>query len=125
MPELRLSLGLPPSINHYYKVVWNRGRYSKALTAEGRAYREAVWFAVQQVKPEGIPNWTKGTITVQAEYFFRSWRSDCDNPTKALIDALAKALGFNDNRVSEIHLYKRIDRVRPRADVVVRWEASR
>lgn len=38
---------------------------------------------------------------------FGSWRADLDNPLKRVLDSLSDALAFNDNRVVEIHLYRK------------------
>ena len=46
-------------------------------------------------------------VCLDITFAFGSWRSDLDNPLKRVLDALSEALRFNDNRVVEIHLYRR------------------
>jgi Holliday junction resolvase RusA-like endonuclease len=41
-------------------------------------------------------------------YTFRTFRADLDNPIKRTIDALAEGLDFNDSRIYEIHVYRRV-----------------
>jgi len=50
-------------------------------------------------------------------YFTSPLRRDVDGGLKIAQDALCEALGINDNRVLEIHLYKHRDRAHPRIEV--------
>lgn len=49
-------------------------------------------------------------------YFTSPLRRDVDGGLKIAQDALCEALGINDNRVLEIHLYKHRDRAHPRIE---------
>lgn len=50
-------------------------------------------------------------------YFTSPLRRDVDGGLKIAQDALCEALGINDNRIQEIHLYKHRDRAHPRIEV--------
>jgi Holliday junction resolvase RusA-like endonuclease len=47
-------------------------------------------------------------IRIDITYYFSSKASDLDNPTKLILDILQKKYKFNDSRVWELHLYKKI-----------------
>ena len=47
-------------------------------------------------------------IRLDITYWFSNSQSDVDNPTKLLIDILQKKYKFNDSKVYEIHLYKKL-----------------
>ena len=49
-------------------------------------------------------------------YFRTLLRRDLDGGLKIAQDALCEAMGINDNRVVEIHLYKALDWESPRLD---------
>lgn len=44
---------------------------------------------------------------------------DADNCAKALLDGIKRIAFPDDRQVHELHVYKRIDRERPRVDVVI------
>lgn len=46
-------------------------------------------------------------LSLEITFAFGSWRSDLDNPLKRTLDASSEALKFNDNRVVEIHMYRK------------------
>lgn len=48
-----------------------------------------------------IPN---GQLKITIKWGFSSHGSDIDNPCKPFIDCLQAKYGFNDNRVSVLHL---------------------
>jgi Holliday junction resolvase RusA-like endonuclease len=92
---------LPPSINHMYRSI---GGARKALTDEALTFRHEVAIAVRGRRaPEGLL-----ACTVQLTFGSKrrgSHRLDADNRIKALADALALALGFDDSRIVEWHIY--------------------
>jgi len=49
-------------------------------------------------------------------YFPTLLRRDLDGGLKIAQDALCEAMGINDNRIVEIHLFKALDREAPRLD---------
>jgi crossover junction endodeoxyribonuclease RusA len=50
-------------------------------------------------------------------HFTSPLRRDVDGGLKITQDALCEALGINDNRITEIHLFKSLDRAQPRIEV--------
>ncbi len=52
-------------------------------------------------------------------YLRTALRRDLDSGLKITQDGICEALELNDNRVVEIHLYKRIDRKEPHLDVIL------
>ncbi len=116
--ELSLTLPLPPSINRQYATVNGR----RVLSATGRRYKTTVgqllmtapssseWTAFLQKAQEHFL-----TLTIHF-YFPTLLRRDLDGGLKIAQDALCEAMGLNDNRIMEIHLYKTLDRDNPRLE---------
>ena len=116
--ELSLTLPLPPSINRQYATVNGR----RVLSATGRRYKATVgqllmtapssseWTAFLQKAQEHFL-----TLTIHF-YFPTLLRRDLDGGLKIAQDALCEAMGLNDNRIMEIHLYKTLDRDNPRLE---------
>lgn len=64
-------------------------------------------------------------LTLSVHFYFTSpLRRDVDGGLKIAQDALCEALGINDNRITEIHLFKSLDRAQPRIEVSLRCAAS-
>lgn len=110
-----ITLPLPPSTNHLY----DYGRRGVYLSREYEKFQWAAWQSMkdQSAQPFGIP---PAALRATYEVFLPSARCDVTNYIKAAEDMLSKFLGFNDNRVVEVHAYKFIDRKQPR--LVVRLE---
>ena len=115
---LSLTLPLPPSINRQYATVNGR----RVLSSTGRRYKETIaqllmaaasssgWHAFLQKAREHCL-----ALTVHC-YFPTLLRRDLDGGLKITQDAVCEAMGLNDNRVMEIHLYKTVDRDNPRLE---------
>jgi len=131
LPELRasisperltLNLPVPPSINHQYATVNGR----RLLSAAGRGYKSTVG---QQVlialarSPHREPllrTLRANDLALSIRFYFASpLRRDVDGGLKIAQDALCEALGLNDNRVTEIHLYKTRDAHHPRIELTL------
>jgi Holliday junction resolvase RusA-like endonuclease len=102
MRSVQLALPLlPPSMNHMYRP---NGRGGKLLTDEAVTFREEVAVALRgRGAPAGLL-----ACTVRLTFGRRSGRTrrvDADNRIKALADALALALGFDDSQIVEWHIY--------------------
>ena len=131
LPELRatvtperltLSLPVPPSINHQYATVNGR----RLLSSAGRGYKATV---AQQVlvalarspQKESLLHALRGNyLTLSIHFYFASpLRRDVDGGLKIAQDALCEALGLNDNRIVEIHLYKSRDAHQPHIEMTL------
>ncbi len=106
MNQIIIELPLPPSLNNSYLTnrKTNRRFPSKALTEfKDRAIPLARVIARQL---DFEPHHKR--LGVQLVFFFDTRssysRSDIDNRCKPTLDALASALGFNDNQIDRIEL---------------------
>ncbi len=117
---LDLALPLPPSITHQYATVNAR----RVLSAMGRAYKDQVGKRVLMAlghapcRQDLLRTLRSSDLTLSIRFFFVSpLRRDVDGGLKIAQDALCEALGINDNRIHEIHLYKHRDPARPRIEI--------
>lgn len=117
---LRITLPVPPSINHQYATVNGR----RVLSSVGRAYKtyvgQQVWLALAQSPARGSlqERFQFGPLALSIRFFFASaLRRDLDGGLKIAQDAICEGLGLNDNRISETHLYKQVDKSDPRIEV--------
>ena len=116
----RVTLPVPPSINHQYATVNGR----RLLSSAGRAYKtyvgRQVWLALAQ-SPARFSlqdRLQSGPLALTIQFFFASaLRRDLDGGLKIAQDAVCEGLGLNDNRIIETHLYKQVDKADPRIEV--------
>lgn len=116
----KVTLPVPPSINHQYATVNGR----RLLSSAGRAYKacvgQQVWLALIQ-SPAGFAlrdRLQSGPLALTIRFFFASaLRRDLDGGLKIAQDAVCEGLGLNDNRIIETHLYKQVDKADPRIEV--------
>jgi len=118
--RLTLTLPAPPSINHQYATVNGR----RILSAAERDYK---MLAARQVlvalarcshRNDLLRTLRSDSLALSIHFYFTSrLRRDVDGGLKIAQDALCEALGINDNRVQEIHLFKHLDRTYPRIEV--------
>lgn len=91
--------GQPPSTNHAYRIVTvRRGSVpfrTLAKTEEAVAYQMGARLLVAAAKPSG---WQPAAQVRLIYRLYLSHRQDADNSLKLLNDAIAKALGVNDDR---------------------------
>ena len=130
--RLALTLPLPPSVNNQYVTVGRRRVLSKAaqsfqrdvLKAFARSRRDS---AVVPATEEALSGAFLGVYLTF--YFETPLRRDLDGGLKIALDALGRALGFDDRAVVDLHLTKRIDPLRPRLEVELEaipdWEFDR
>lgn len=116
----RLTLPVPPSINHQYATVHGR----RVMTAAGRAYKAEVGHLIMVALSGAVhrhrllERLRSSSLTLTIQFHFASaLRRDVDGGLKIAQDAVCGALGVNDNRIVEIHLFKRQDRERPRIEL--------
>jgi len=114
---IEMILPVPPSINHQYATV--KGR--RVLSSTGRAYKTCVAqqiltaLAVSPYRTIFVTNVQRYALSLSLTFYFTSrLRRDIDGGLKIAQDAMCNALGINDNRILEIHLYKSTDPASPR-----------
>lgn len=91
----RVSLPLPPSVNHYYTVANGR----KILSKAGRAYHDVVALACKEQNVGHNVGRLRVYISVNSQRF------DLDNTLKAILDSLQKAgLYDNDGQIDRLVL---------------------
>jgi crossover junction endodeoxyribonuclease RusA len=127
MPEktphtFRLTLPLPPSVNHQYVTVGDR----RVLSKPARAFRRDVEVLLEQIRAKDILTpkvekaFQKELLGVYLTFFFASpMRRDLDGGLKITLDALGDSIGFDDRRVVDLHLTKQIDPLNPRLEVEI------
>lgn len=120
--SLEAILPVPPSINHQYATVNGR----RVLTAAGRTYKAevaqlvAVGLARSPRRTCFLDRVRSASLSLTIRFCFSSaLRRDVDSGLKIAQDALCEGLGLNDNRITEIHLYKRQDKDQPRIEVTL------
>jgi len=119
--RLAITLPVPPSINHQYATVNGR----RVLSAGGRDYKIQVGHQVllalagsthRQTLLEAVRS---SDLSLSLHFFFPSaLRRDLDGGLKITQDALAEALGINDARIVELHLFKTVSD-RPRVEAAL------
>lgn len=119
---LEAILPVPPSINHQYATVNGR----RVLTAAGRSYKlevaqvVAVALARSPRRTVFLNRAQSSALSLTIRFCFSSaLRRDVDSGLKIAQDALCAGLGINDNRITEIHLFKRQDKDYPRIEVTL------
>jgi len=93
-----ITLGYPPSVNHYWRKVGPRTLISR----QGRMYRRHVAAAVRLMenREEGLP--LTGPLSVEVSLYPPDRRRrDLDNALKALLDALQHAGVYTDDSLIE------------------------
>ena len=118
--RLTLILPVPPSINHQYATVNGR----RILSAMGRGYKvdvaRHVLIALAHSSHRDILLRTLRSrqlaLTIRC-YFLSPFRRDIDGGIKITQDAVAEALGVNDNRIVELHVYKSPGTSQPRLEL--------
>ena len=130
--ELALTLPLPPGVNNQYVTVGRR----RVLSRPAQAFNREVARTVERARRDGTLSPTAeaslrdSLVGLCLIFFFETpMRRDLDGGLKIALDALGRALGFDDRAVVDLHLTKRIDPLRPRLDVeletIADWEFDR
>jgi crossover junction endodeoxyribonuclease RusA len=123
---------LPPSVNNQYVTVGNR----RVLSAPARTFNSNVAKSIAALRASDQLPWDtaasleNASLSLTLTYYFESPRKrDLDGGLKITLDALARALGFDDRDVVDLHLAKKIDPLHPRVEVeletVADWEFDR
>jgi crossover junction endodeoxyribonuclease RusA len=121
--ELTLILPVPPSINHQYATVNGR----RLLSAVGRGYKSFISRRIMVCLAQSVHRATllqalrERDLILSIHFYFNSpLRRDLDGGLKIAQDAICEALGLNDNRIVEIHLFKHLDKSQARIEVSLR-----
>ncbi|CAA9575601.1 MAG: hypothetical protein AVDCRST_MAG19-3311 [uncultured Thermomicrobiales bacterium] len=129
---LALTLPLPPGVNNQYLQVGRR----RVLSKPAQTFNRDVLKAVERARRDGIvaadaeAALRVSLLGVYLTFFFETpLRRDLDGGLKIALDALGRALGFDDRSVVDLHLTKRIDPLRPRLELELEtipdWEFDR
>ncbi len=128
----RIDLPLPPGVNNQYLSVGRR----RVLSAPAKSFHRDVSKKIAGLRSSGqlssAVDAALGTslLGVYLVYFFETpHRRDLDGGLKITLDALSRALGFDDRAVVDLHLSKKIDPLYPRVEVeletIADWEFDR
>jgi crossover junction endodeoxyribonuclease RusA len=88
-----LTLSWPPSVNNYFATVGRR----RIVSAQGKAYREEVFWIVRQQRLNGRFAGARVGISINAYEPKVKRRRDLDNILKAVLDGLTKAGLWDDD----------------------------
>lgn len=112
----KLTLPLPPSVNH----MWIRTGKSVFLSEAGRTFKHEVALICreQDVTP------LDGQISIHIEIYRKRASGDTDNFLKGALDGLQGYCYFNDSQIVEIYVRRHDDKANPRCVVVVRGFAE-
>ena len=114
--------GPPPSVNHSYRIVrvprkGGEGMVSRLAKAEGvEAYQAGVSLIVRAARPSG---WTPATRIRLRYWFYLKRKVDADNALKAMNDAIALALGIDDDGFLPCVVSKEMGAKEPRVEVEI------
>ncbi len=98
-----------------------RGRGGRFYTPGAtRSYEEALkLYALAAVRASGWPLGTRAPVAVTVRaYFPDERRRDLDNAIKCL-DGASGVIWHDDSQIVEWHVYRGVDRARPRLEVLV------
>ena len=100
----------PISVNKLYQ-----GR--RYLTPEGKATKlEMGWEAKRLWKEKPY----KGNLSVNVMFYFKDKRMlDIDGGLKALFDCLTGIIWEDDDQITEMHVFKEVDKKNPRIEIQV------
>ena len=87
------------------------------MTPEGKALKEQYqWEAKSQWKGKPLEGDIEVSITL---YFGTKRRADLDNFNKLSLDALTGIAYLDDSQISELHLKRAYDKIKPRIEIVL------
>jgi Holliday junction resolvase RusA-like endonuclease len=113
---------VPPSVNHYVKHTRMGKHY---MTGEAKAFKNAVELfgnqAVRKILEESVDaTISSGAYGVVVTVFLGAGqRGDVDNFAKVVLDGLKPFVG-SDDKIIDLHIYKRRDRSNPRTEITVK-----
>lgn len=111
-----LTLPYGPSANVYWR---SDRRGLPHLSDEARAYKRQVRLLAFEAGVQPL----QGEVGLRV-FFYRPQRSgDIDGRIKPLLDAMNRVTYVDDKQIVELHVYRREDRERPRAEVQI-WSVK-
>lgn len=130
--SLTLTLPLPPGVNNQYVTVGRR----RVLSASAKRFNSDVSKAIDLMRsrssllPQQEAALATSLLGIYLDFYFETpMKRDLDGGLKITLDALGRALGFDDRAVVDLHLVKRIDPLRPRVEIEIEtipdWEFDR
>jgi Holliday junction resolvase RusA-like endonuclease len=112
-----VRLPAPPGINASYRGAHGGGRL--LLTDAAKAWKEqAAWLTRYARDEMGLL--PRPPYVVTLGFYWPSRRFDVDGGIKLALDALFLGLGMNDRTVDEVRAFRRVDKLNPRLDVMIR-----
>lgn len=121
--KIKLTLPIPPSVNHCYKNIPTRkGVKNRILTEEASNWKQlAAWTAKSAIRSQGwsMPDAKQKIILELYAYWPDNHRRDMNNCHKLLCDALESWLYLDDKMVLVRDIDFTIDRKNPRIEVCV------
>jgi crossover junction endodeoxyribonuclease RusA len=112
----KLTLPLPPSVNHY----WVKTRNGVFLSERGRTFKHDVAIICREHDVTPLD----GKISIHVEVYRKTMTSDLDNFLKGILDGLQGYAFINDSQIVEIYARRHDDKANPRCVVVVRGFAE-
>ena len=111
--------GNAPSKSNCYKIIKKGKHMSLAKTPALKKYEEAFFMQVGRYRGALIDAYFKFSIDV----YYPSNRSDLDNSLKVVLDCLQTSKVIkNDNKCTEIHARKFIDKKNSRIEIKIETE---
>lgn len=117
---IRMTLPLPPGVNNQYVTAGKR----RVLSGPARAFKQEVKALLELHREKNRITGAQeraiasSYIGVYLTFYFETpMKRDLDGGLKIALDAMAAGLDFDDRKVVDIHLTKRIDPLRPRLEV--------
>lgn len=134
MPQIKLTLVYPPSVNHYWahraikQKKTNRTIVMKYLSSKAKAFRQSVNNAVKEQLGEFDPLYQRLAVTVHEYYGPQKETSravgqaqDIDNCLKPLLDALENSGVFrNDSQIDQLLVLKKRRAAVGRVEVIIK-----
>lgn len=102
----------PISVNRLYGNANGR----KFLSKEGRSVKEQMAWEAKSQWSDGVVD---GEVAVNVIFYFERNTQDIDNCLKALFDCLEGIIWKNDRLVTEMHVFKELDKENPRIELQV------
>ena len=116
---LKLTLPLPPSVNHQYVTVGDR----RVLSKEAQAFKRNVKKLIERarmdfaISAEAEAALKQSLLGVYLVFYFETpFKRDLDGGLKIALDAACGALGLDDRTIVDLHLTKQIDPLHPRLE---------